>query len=268
MWREKWYTWLPVAACALLALGCGVPISAVEQTATAESGGAQVVAASIESSSRSDNPALDFKTTAGGDPSELNALFTIEELDTPSPEVAESETPTPEPTVPATREPTVSATPERTVEVGVAEQPSADLPRDALAQLNGVRASSGLQPLTFDAALTAAAAAYARNMATRGFFSHTGLDGATPFGRIVAAGYAGGFKGEAISAGQPTAQQAINGLLGSPPHAAILLDGSAFEVGIGYYYQPGSPYTHYWVVVTGAVAKGLTVSSRGPGGDK
>jgi uncharacterized protein YkwD len=243
MWREKSYTWLPVAACALLALACGVPISAVEQTATAESGGGQVVAARIESSSRSDNPALDFRTTAGDDPSDLNALFAIEELDTPTPEEAESETPTPEPTV--------SATPERTVDVAVAEQPSADLPGDALAQLNGVRASSGLPALTFDAALNAAAAAYARNMATRGFFSHTGLDGSTPFSRIVAAGYAGGFKGEAISAGQPTAQQAITGLLGSPPHAAILLDASAFEVGVGYYYQPGSPYTHYWVVVTG-----------------
>jgi uncharacterized protein YkwD len=45
------------------------------------------------------------------------------------------------------------------------------------AAINDYRASSGLGPVVPDAELTAAALAYAQDMAAHGYFSHTGRDG-------------------------------------------------------------------------------------------
>jgi uncharacterized protein YkwD len=88
-------------------------------------------------------------------------------------------------------------------------------------------------------------------MGDKNYFAHDGLDGTTPSSRVASAGYKGRFKGEALAAGQASADGALNTWLGSPAHAAILLDSSAVDVGIGYYNKPGSSYSYYWVLVTG-----------------
>jgi uncharacterized protein YkwD len=88
-------------------------------------------------------------------------------------------------------------------------------------------------------------------MGEANFFSHTGPNGSTPDSRVKASGYAGSYRGEALAAGQATPQAALASLLDSPPHFRILMDAGAAAVGIGYFYQPGSAYGHYWVVVTG-----------------
>jgi uncharacterized protein YkwD len=118
--------------------------------------------------------------------------------------------------------------------------------------VNQVRTSSGRQALRQNGTLTAAADKYARYMAERGFFAHDGLDGSTPASRLVASGYAGQFRGEALAAGQASGQSAVNTWMNSPAHAAIVLDATAVEVGIGYFFMPGSFYGHYWVLVVGA----------------
>jgi uncharacterized protein YkwD len=105
--------------------------------------------------------------------------------------------------------------------------------------------------LRLNAILTNGATEFAGYMGTAGFFGHDGPDGSTPASRSAATGYSGGWNGEALSAGQPTPQTALNALLASPPHAAILLDPKSVEVGIGYAFVSGSRYLHYWVVMTG-----------------
>jgi uncharacterized protein YkwD len=122
---------------------------------------------------------------------------------------------------------------------------------NGLPQLNLVRKNNGRSELRLNALLTAAANKYARFMAERNFFAHDGVDGSTPQGRVVAAGYSGDFKGEALAAGQTSVESAISTWMTSPSHAAILLDPAAVEVGIGYFYLGGSHYGHYWVLVTG-----------------
>jgi uncharacterized protein YkwD len=88
-------------------------------------------------------------------------------------------------------------------------------------------------------------------MAERNFFAHDGLDGSTPASRLTASGYAGSFRGEALAAGQTSGQSTVLTWMNSPAHAAIVLDPTAVEVGIGYFYLPGSFYGHYWVLVVG-----------------
>jgi uncharacterized protein YkwD len=118
--------------------------------------------------------------------------------------------------------------------------------------INEYRVSNGRNPLAANASLNAAAGGYARLLGEWNFFGHDGLDGSSPQSRIAAAGYGGRFKGEALSAGQTSAQAAVVAWLNSPAHAAIIFDPSAVEVGVGYHYAGGSAYGHYWVFVTGA----------------
>jgi uncharacterized protein YkwD len=118
--------------------------------------------------------------------------------------------------------------------------------------LNAYRTQAGLPALRTNAALSAAANNYAKLMADRNSFAHDGPDGSSPSGRIRASGYAGKFKGEALAAGQTSPQSALSTWLNSPSHRDIVLDRGAVDVGIGYYSKPGTTYTTYWVLVTGA----------------
>jgi uncharacterized protein YkwD len=120
-----------------------------------------------------------------------------------------------------------------------------------MALLNAQRTGRGMGALSANVILTNGATEFAGYMGTAGFFGHDAPDGSTPASRAQSTGYTGAWNGEALSAGQATPQSALNALLASAPHAAILLDPKAVEVGIGYVFVEGSRYRHYWVVMTG-----------------
>jgi uncharacterized protein YkwD len=250
---------LLIFALAVPAMGCAVPLPAPQLTATAESqlpapaqdrGGSEVQSASSGAPS---NNALSLQQTADEDdpPSALAPLEEDElagtivvpdeviEEDTPVPETAEFATETPSP-----EEPIPTSTPETPVD-------PAEYAGEMLALLNQYRAERDIPELEFDATLTASAMGYAEYMATTNFFGHYPPDGSTPSGRIAAAGFGGQYQGEALSAGQAAPSVALSRLLGSSAHAAILLSPGATLVGVGYYYEPGSRYGHYWTVLTG-----------------
>jgi uncharacterized protein YkwD len=245
-------------ALALLALGCAVPLPAPQLTATAESqlpapvqdrGGSEVQSAS--SGAPSSNP-LSLQQTANDDkkPSALAALEDDELAgttvvpdveETPEAGAVEEETPEPATATAAPGEPTPTPEPPADPAVYAGEM---------MALLNQYRSENGIPELQFDGTLTASAMGYAQYMATTNFFGHYPPSGSTPSGRIAAAGFEGQYQGEALSAGQASPAVALSRLLGSSSHAAILLSPKATLVGVGYYYEPGSYYGHYWVVVT------------------
>jgi uncharacterized protein YkwD len=88
-------------------------------------------------------------------------------------------------------------------------------------------------------------------MAERNWFGHDGPDGSSPQGRVWASGYSGSFKGETLAAGQYTAQAVLNAWITSSGHAAIIFAPDSVEVGVGFFYRPGSYYGAYWVLLTG-----------------
>jgi uncharacterized protein YkwD len=239
---------LPLMAGALFALGCGVPIAPeyVAATSTAEAiqqrqntdaqlagqGGPEIRTASIDgsgASSLASTPLPTREATLPGD--------------------GDQTTPTaaPESTALAA---TLTVAPAAAT-AAPAPVNSATFTQDFVGLLNALRAGRGLGVVTLNSALTAASNTFASYMGSANFFGHYGPDGSAPRARLTAAGYRGAFKGEALSAGQATPQAALNALLASPPHQAILLDASAVEIGVGFAYQAGSTYGHYWVVVTG-----------------
>jgi uncharacterized protein YkwD len=109
--------------------------------------------------------------------------------------------------------------------------------------LNAFRAQHGLGGLREDGALTRAAQAYAQDMATHGYFSHTGRDGSTVLTRARGAGCNGqGYFAENIAWGQDSANDAFQGWAASSGHRANMLGRNYGAYGLG---QSGG----YWVLV-------------------
>ena len=94
--------------------------------------------------------------------------------------------------------------------------------------------------------LNAAAAKYARAMAERNHFSHTGPNGSSPGDRIEAEGYDWRSYGENIAAGQETAAHVVKDWIESEGHCRNIM-GRYAEIGLGHAYDADSYYGNYWV---------------------
>jgi uncharacterized protein YkwD len=110
-----------------------------------------------------------------------------------------------------------------------------------LTETNAYRASKNLPQLQQNAALEAAAAAYAAYLAEHEATGHN-ADGSSPGKRATAQGYKWCFVSENVwssfrkpqtTLSQELASQAINGWKNSPGHNANLLEKRAHEIGIG-----------------------------------
>lgn len=129
-----------------------------------------------------------------------------------------------------------------------------------LALVNAERRSGGacggdprpaVGPLRLDPALSDAAAAHARDMASNNFFSHTGSDNSNPFQRIAAAGFSGSPRGENIAAGYPNAASAVAGWMDSPGHCDNIMDPDYRFLGADLAFNAATRYGHYWVQTFG-----------------
>lgn len=99
-----------------------------------------------------------------------------------------------------------------------------------------------------DCRLVRASRLHSQDMANRGYFSHTGLDGRGPTARARDAGFPGQV-GENIAAGRGTAAAAIDQWKGSKTgHCNALMNPRNRLIGIGYGRKDGSRYTHYWTM--------------------
>lgn len=120
---------------------------------------------------------------------------------------------------------------------------------------NGYRSQAGLSPLTLNNRLNRAAQGHSESMALDDFFSHTGIDGSSPFDRIESEGYQFRTAAENIAAGYSTPESVVAAWMNSPGHRANILDGSLHEIGIGYYFLANDPgtltYNSYWTQAFG-----------------
>lgn len=145
---------------------------------------------------------------------------------------------------PATTPPPPSGTPS-----GTFAQRVFDLTNAARAQARtcGTTSYAATTPLTYNALLAQAAQAHASDMATKNYFSHTSLDGRTPDQRVSATGYTWTRMAENIATGNTTPEEVVAGWLQSPGHCANIMSPNLKELGVGYAYNAGSSYGHYWV---------------------
>ena len=105
-------------------------------------------------------------------------------------------------------------------------------------------------PLEMQHQLRRAARYHSKWMADTGTFSHDSPGG--PHGddfveRIESAGYSGwSLVGENIAAGYSTPEEAVLGWMKSDGHCANIMNSQYNEIGIGYHYDSGSSYKHWW----------------------
>ncbi|MGI5273865.1 CAP domain-containing protein [Nonomuraea sp. CA-218870] len=101
---------------------------------------------------------------------------------------------------------------------------------------NQARARNGCRPLTHDPQLRRAAERHSADMATRGYFDHTGRNGSSVGDRIRAAGFSPVRAwGENIAMGQSTAAQVVRGWLDSPGHRQNIMNCSFTHIGVGHH---------------------------------
>ncbi|MCF4994766.1 CAP domain-containing protein [Pseudomonas syringae] len=129
-----------------------------------------------------------------------------------------------------------------------------------LAEVNAARARprmcgrqrfAAARPLTWNAALGAAAQRHSKAMAYGNYFAHRDPDGNMPADRARAAGYRGRQIGENIAAGQSSPSKAMSGWLASPGHCANLMNPMFRQVGAGFASDARSDNGVYWTMVFG-----------------
>jgi uncharacterized protein YkwD len=118
-----------------------------------------------------------------------------------------------------------------------------DFEQQVLTLVNQQRASNGCGALRDDPKLTVAAREHSADMANQGYFDHNSPNGATPWDRIKAAGYADP-SAENIAAGQANPTDVMNAWMNSEGHRANILNCSSKAIGIGFWR--GGSYGTYW----------------------
>ncbi|MDP2017305.1 MAG: CAP domain-containing protein [Polaromonas sp.] len=121
----------------------------------------------------------------------------------------------------------------------------------SVARSCGSTAMAAAAPLAWNDRLFSAAARHSRDMATRNYFSHIGLDGRSPAQRVADEGYAWSWVGENIAAGQPGVSAVMGSWLASPGHCANIMRPEFQEVGVSCVQQAGSTYGRYWTMALG-----------------
>lgn len=112
------------------------------------------------------------------------------------------------------------------------------------------RAAAGCGPVRVERRLATAARLHSEDMARQSYFSHTSLDGRSPWDRIKAQGYTEG-SAENIAAGYSTAAAVMDGWMNSPGHRANILDCKNRAIGVGI--GRGGSYGTYWTQDFGRV---------------
>jgi uncharacterized protein YkwD len=95
------------------------------------------------------------------------------------------------------------------------------------------------RPLQTDGRLRNAARAHSTDMASRGFFSHTGSDGSSPEQRMRRAGY-GQPLAENLARGQRSARDVVRAWMASPEHRRNILNCDARGIGVGLAVRNGN----------------------------
>lgn len=105
-------------------------------------------------------------------------------------------------------------------------------PANIIQLTNQQRAAAGLNTLSTNAKLTAAAQAKANNMLEVQYWDHFGPNGETPWMFISQAGYTYVYAGENLAKGFRTAEGVHEAWMASPTHKANIMSGNYKDIGV------------------------------------
>lgn len=99
-------------------------------------------------------------------------------------------------------------------------------------ETNQNRTTNGLQPLTVDPLLQAAAQDKANDMAANNYFAHTSPAGLTPWYWFAKVGYSFDFAGENLAVNFSDSEDVTNAWMNSPEHRANILNADFTQIGM------------------------------------
>lgn len=116
--------------------------------------------------------------------------------------------------------------------------------------VNSLRRAAGAPDVALNAALNAAAATHARDMAVQNRPWHFGSDGSSPIDRINRVGYQGQLIGETISETYETEMETLAAWMTEEPTRTVILDERARDLGFSYFQEENGKI--WWTMVLGA----------------
>lgn len=119
--------------------------------------------------------------------------------------------------------------------------------------INALRASRGLNQLSFSQALNSAALTHARDMALQQRAWHFGSDRSNPQSRAVRAGFGGRILGENISESFDGDIATLQNWLADPGAAGLVLSSEATAIGFGWFQEPTGKI--WWVQLIGTTGR-------------
>lgn len=115
--------------------------------------------------------------------------------------------------------------------------------KEVVRLVNIEREKNGLKALEIDAELSKVARTKSKDMADKGYFSHTSPTYGSPFDMMKKFGIKYSYAGENIAKGQPTAESVVKAWMNSEGHRANILSKNFTKIGVGYYKDSnGTPY--------------------------
>jgi uncharacterized protein YkwD len=143
---------------------------------------------------------------------------------------------------------------------GSSRLPLTEFERQTTEQINALRATYGLQPLRFSAALFESADVHCEQMVSGGYFGHRSVTGASfaarieSFYRIGAARYYAVGENLLWNAGPMSSAEMISRWLKSPEHRRNLLNPTWRQIGLATLSSPSAPGIYDGLAVTVACA--------------
>lgn len=113
--------------------------------------------------------------------------------------------------------------------------------------VNEERGKKGIAPVKLNAVLTDAAMLRAKEITT--IFSHDRPDGRSCFSVFDDYNLSYSYAAENIAAGSSTPAGTMQQWIHSEGHYKNLMNPNVSEIGVGFFYDPNSPYRYYWVQI-------------------
>ena len=140
------------------------------------------------------------------------------------------------------------------------EMTAAVIQSEIIALTNNERVQNSVGQLAENMALDKAAQAKAQDMAAKGYFSHNGPDGKTPWQWISGAGYDYQYAGENLAVRFVDSNQVVNAWMASPTHRANIVKPQYTQIGVGiadgtYEGEPATFVVQYFGAPAGEAAQ-------------
>ena len=118
-----------------------------------------------------------------------------------------------------------------------------------LDSVNSLRAASGLQQVTLNGKLNAAASTHSRDMSVQNRPWHFGSDGSSPLDRVQRAGYVGVLIGEVISETYESETETLAAWMDEVGTREVLMDPRAAQMGFSWFQESNGKI--WWTLVLG-----------------